>query len=81
MMKLEDVIRELLRCIRFNYLDEETKKKIAHAAEKIIVNLEGMSKSETKKTLELVKILLEDYLVVSVKIEDTGEQTKVRKIK
>ena len=74
MMKLEDVIQELLRCIRFNYLDGEAKKKIAHAAETIILNLEGMSKSETKKTLELVKILLEDYLVVSVKIEDTSEK-------
>lgn len=74
MMKLEDVIQELLRCIRFNHLDGEAKKKIAHAAETIILNLEGMSKSETKKTLELVKILLEDYLVVSVKIEDTSEK-------
>lgn len=67
---IEETIHELLRCDKFAYINEASKKKIAHAVNEIMLNLEGMSEFETKKTLKLVKILLSDYLVVS-SAEDT----------
>lgn len=62
---IEETIHELLSCDKFAYINATSKKKIAHAVNEIMGNLEGMSEFETKKTLKLVKILLSDYLVVS----------------
>lgn len=62
---IEEAIHELLCCDKYAYINATSKKKIAHATEKIMLNLEGMSEFEAKKTLKLVKILLSDYLVVS----------------
>ena len=64
-MNVNEAILDLLRCAKFNHLDGPTQKEIAQAAEKIIGNLEGMSRFEAKKTLKLVKLILDNYLVVS----------------
>nr|DAU60608.1 MAG TPA: hypothetical protein [Caudoviricetes sp.] len=64
-MNVNEAIFDLLRCAKFNHLDGPTQKEIAQAAEKIIGNLEGMSRFEAKKTLKLVKLILDNYLVVS----------------
>lgn len=64
-MNVNEAIFDLLRCAKFNHLDGPTQKEIAQAAEKITGNLEGMSRFEAKKTLKLVKLILDNYLVVS----------------
>ena len=64
-MNVNEAVFDLLRCEKFNHLDGATQKKIAQAAEKITGNLEGMSNFEAKKTLKLVKLILDNYLVVS----------------
>lgn len=64
-MNVNEAIFDLLRCAKFNHQDGPTQKEIAQAAEKIIGNLEGMSRFEAKKTLKLVKLILDNYLVVS----------------
>lgn len=64
-MNVNEAIFDLLRCAKFNHLDGPTQKEIAQAAEKIMGNLEGMSRFEAKKTLKLVKLILDNYLVVS----------------
>ena len=63
---MKEIIESWLECTRFDYIDCDSKKKIAHAAEQVMVALNGMSKYETKKTLQMVKLLLDDYLVVSL---------------
>ncbi|OLA37479.1 hypothetical protein [Phascolarctobacterium succinatutens] len=69
-MNVNEAVFDLLRCARFNHLNGPTQKEIAQAAEKIMGNLEGMSRFEAKKTLKLVKMILDNYLVVS-NSEDT----------
>lgn len=64
-MNVNEAIFDLLRCAKFNHLDGPTQKEIAQASEKIMGNLEGMSRFEAKKTLKLVKLILDNYLVVS----------------
>lgn len=64
-MNVNEAVFDLLRCAKFNHLDGPTQKEIAQAAEKIMGNLEGMSRFEAKKTLKLVKLILDNYLVVS----------------
>lgn len=57
---------------RFDCVNNDSKRKIAHAAEQVMVALNGMSKYETEKTLQMVKLLLDDFLVVSLdKTEET----------
>lgn len=73
-MNVNEAIFDLLRCERFNHLDGVTQKKIAQAAEKIMGNLEGMSNFEAKKTLKLVKMILDNYLVVSNEGEKQGDE-------
>lgn len=48
-MNVNEAIFDLLRCAKFNHLDGPTQKEIAQAAEKIMGNLEGMSRFEAKK--------------------------------
>lgn len=64
-MNVNEAIFDLLRCAKFNHLDGPTQKEIGQASEKIMGNLEGMSRFEAKKTLKLVKLILDNYLVVS----------------
>jgi hypothetical protein len=73
-MNVNEAIFDLLRCERFTHLDGVTQKKIAQAAEKIMGNLEGMSNFEAKKTLKLVKLILDNYLVVSNEREKQGNE-------
>lgn len=73
-MNVNEAIFDLLRCERFTHLDGVTQKKIAQATEKIMENLEGMSNFEAKKTLKLVKLILDNYLVVSSEGEKQGNE-------
>lgn len=69
---MDKTIDSLMKSTRFNYINDDSKRKIAHAAEQVMIALNGMSKYETKKTLQVVKLLLDDYFVVSLdKTEET----------
>lgn len=62
---MKEIIESWMESTRFDSINYDSKKKIAHAAEQVMVALNGMSKYETKETLQMVKLLLDDYLVVS----------------
>lgn len=69
---MDKTIDSLMESTRFDYINDDSKRKIAHAAEQVMIALNGMSKYETKKTLQVVKLLLDDYFVVSLdKTEET----------
>ena len=69
---MDKTIDSLMKSTRFDYINDDSKRKIAHAAEQVMIALNGMSKYETKKTLQVVKLLLDDYFVVSLdKTEET----------
>lgn len=70
-MKLEEAIQEIFSTVKFGYFGDANKKEIAQAVKKIMPSLGGMSRFQAKQTLKIVKVLLDNYIVVS-SAEDTS---------
>lgn len=70
-MKLEEAIQEIFSTVKFGYFGDTNKKEIAQAVKKIMPSLDGMSRFQAKQTLKIVKVLLDNYIVVS-SAEDTS---------
>lgn len=63
---MNEEINEMFRCIGYDHIQRDSQKKIAQAAKQILVALNGLSKFETEKTMQMIDALLQNHMVVSL---------------